>query len=223
MIKQIYLVRGVKNESYVDFNDRIQSVLIKLSNHKEIVKLSFTLTNEAPPSVSIIPFKKQKIASITIFKSDGKLEDSIQKLQGFKGAYSVTEALPVAYTKDWEDGAITPGVCLLTLFRQKKNIDYSTFLDRWHNSHTPLSLKIHPLWHYGRNVVESEISEDAEPWQGVVEEHTRTRSELLNPFKFFGPPHLIIQRMMHVYTDTKSFIDYSTIETYLVAEYHLKS
>ena len=42
---------------------------------------------------------------------------------GFSGAYEVEEALPVAYNKDWEDGETTPGICLLTLFRQKKGID----------------------------------------------------------------------------------------------------
>jgi hypothetical protein len=96
-------------------------------------------------------------------------------------------------------------------------------LDRWHNSHTPLSLKIHPLWHYNRNVVEEKLSKHSAKWDGVVEEHMRTRSELLNPFKFFGNPLVILQRMIHVYKDTKSFLDYNTIEPYLAKEYFLKS
>ena len=29
--------------------------------------------------------------------------------------------------------------------------------------------------------------------------------------------------MMRVYSDTRSFIDYKTIETYLVSEYYIKS
>ena len=50
----------------------------------------------------------------------------------------------------------------------------------------------------------------------------KTRSELLNPFKFFGNPLVIIPRMIYVYTDTKLFLDYGTIEPYLVAEYWVK-
>ncbi len=91
----------------------------------------------------------------------------------------VEEAIPVSYDKNWEDLETTPGICLLTLFKQKKGISYDTFLDRWHNSHTPLSLKIHPLWHYNRNVVNKKLTRDSDNWDGIVDEHMRTKSELL--------------------------------------------
>ena len=45
------------------------------------------------------------------------------------------------------------GANMRAVFSKKKNIDYATFLHRWHNGHTPLSLKIHPLWNYVRNEV----------------------------------------------------------------------
>lgn len=222
-IKQIYLVSGTEDESYKAFKDRIHWEADILARTNNIIGVSYTITENEPPAFSIIPFKNRKIACISLWKSDDQPEKKLLKLQGFIGAYSTTEALPVAYEKNWEDGDQTPGTCLLTLFNKKKKIDYDTFIDRWHNGHTPLSLKIHPLWHYNRNVVEEKLSKESVYWDGIVEEHMRTRSALLNPFKFFGPPHLILQRMIHVYTDTKSFLDYKTIETYLVQEYWLKS
>ena len=222
MIKQIYLVRGAKEESYDDFSKRIHHAAIQCVVKKEIIKLSFTITEEAPPKVSIIPFKKNKIAAITVLKMDDHPVEDITKTIGFEGAYSVTDAYPVHYEKTWANGNKTPGVCLLTLFKQKKGIDYDTFIDRWHNSHTPLSLKIHPLWHYNRNVVDRKLVENSESWDGIVEEHMRTRSELLNPFKFFGNPLIILPRMIQVFLDTYSFLDYGSIEPYLVSEYHLK-
>jgi len=222
MIKHIYLVRGTKEESYDDFNKRIHHAALQWADKKEIIKLSFTITEEAPPKISIIPFKKNKIAAITIFKMDADPIEEILRIDGIKGAYSVTDAYPVAYEKNWAYGEKTPGACLLTLFKQKRSIDYDTFIDRWHNSHTPLSLKIHPLWHYNRNVVNRKLVENSESWDGIVEEHMRTRSELLNPFKFFGNPIVIIPRMIHIFLDTYSFLDYGSIEPYLVSEYHLK-
>lgn len=221
--KQIYLIRGEKDETYDSFKGRIHTVVKSLIKDKNIFNLSYTITEEAPPKISIIPFRKSKIACISIWKDNDEPVESLEKLNGFEGVYRVTEALPVAYSKDWTDGEKTPGVCLLTLFKQKKNIDYKTFLHRWHNSHTPLSLEIHPLWHYNRNVVEEKLSRNSKGWDGIVEEHMRTQSELLNPFKFFGNPLVIIPRMIQVYTDTKSFLDYGTIEPYLVAEYWVKS
>ena len=222
MINQIYLVRGDDNETYEAFKDRVGKAVESLADNESVRFLSYTITVEEPPKVSIIPFKKKKITSITVKKQDELPIENLLNLKGFKGAYHVTEALPLAYEKTWADGEKTPGACLLTLFKQKKSIDYKTFLDRWHNSHTPLSLKTHPLWHYNRNVVEEKLSNASAQWDGIVEEHMRTRSELLNPFKFFGNPMVIIPRMIQVYTDTKSFLDYKSIEPYLVTEYHVK-
>lgn len=221
--KQIYLIRGSEDESYKAFKDRIHWEADLLTNKKNVANVSYTLTEQEPPSLSIIPFKKKKIAAISVWKNDTALITSIQKLNCFEGAYQVTEVLPVEYEKNWEDGDKTPGVCLLTLFKKKKKIDYTTFIDRWHNSHTPLSLKYHPLWHYNRNVVNDKLMESSNNWDGIVEEHMKTRKELMNPFKFFGPLHLILQRMIHVYTDTNSFLDYGSIEPYFVSEYWLKS
>jgi len=222
MIKQVYLIRGIRNESYRDFNSRINDEAAQWIKHDKIIKLSMTITEAAPPKVSVIPFKNKKLAAITVFKKGDEPIEEIIKSHEFEGAYAVTDAYPVAYEKTWENGEKSPGVCLLTLFKQKRSIDYQTFINRWHNSHTPLSLKIHPLWHYNRNVVDTKLSENSATWDGIVEEHMRTKSELLNPFKFFGNPLTILPNMIRVFLDTYSFLDYGSIEPYLVAEYHLK-
>lgn len=222
MHKDIYLIRGMESESYNDFRQRILSMVkLGIANH-DSVKL--VITEQEPPRFSVIPFKNSKIAAISIYSEKDKDNiPSFLESEGFIGSYKVTEALPVKYEKTWADGVITPGVCLLTIFRKKKKLEYAKFLDRWHNGHTPLSLKIHPLWHYNRNVVESQHPDNSEKFDGIVEEHCKTSSELFNPFKFFGNPIIIIPRMLHVYFDVNSFIDYPSIEPYLVAEYHLKT
>ena len=219
----MYLIRGEKQESYSTFKLRILGLTDDIILHQHPEKLKVVLTENKPPAISIIPFKKKKLASISVVYQDDIEMDEIHKTQGFAGSFDVTQALPVAYVKNWEDGNVTPGVCLLTLFNKKKSIDYKTFIDRWHNSHTPLSLKLHPLWNYNRNVVDDMGKNNAESWDGIVEEHCKTRAELLNPFKFFGTPFHILPNMIAVYRDTKSFLDYGSIEPYLAMEYHIKS
>jgi len=223
MKKTIYLIRGEKTENYKDFKDNILLLIQNLVEKNPSILAKVVLTENAPPTISIIPFKKDKIALISIKTNGEKLFEELLKVNGFAGSFEVTEALPVAYDKNWDDGRITPGVCLLTLFNQKKSIDYKTFIDRWHNSHTPLSLKIHPLTHYDRNVVHGRGQYNTESWDGIVEEHCKTKAELLNPTKFFGGALKMIPNMISVYTDTKSFLDYGTIETYLASEYIIKS
>jgi hypothetical protein len=223
MNKEIYLIRGTVQESYQEFYDRIFNMTSFLAKEINPEALKFTITEMAPPRLTIIPFSRTKIAVISIYKSNPEPVEELRKSDGFFDAYRVTEALPVAYQKTWKDGERTPGVCLLTLFPKKKSIDYKTFIHRWHNGHTPLSLRIHPLWNYVRNVANESIFESFPWFDGIVEEQVKEARDLLNPFRFFGNPLIIIPRMLMVYSDTKSFIDYRGMETYLAAEYHIKS
>ncbi len=219
MKKEIYLVQGDEVESYSDFKKRIFNAVDEVSStlHPEAIKL--TITEKAPPVFSIIPFGKKKMAAISVFQSSQVPVEILMNEPGFRGAYRVDEALPVSYQRNWKDGDRTPGVCLLTLFSKKKNINYTTFINRWHNGHTPLSLRIHPLWNYTRNEIKETLTPGSIKYNGIVEEQMKTEADLLNPFTFFGNPLIIIPRMIKVYADTKSFIDYSSMETYLAAEY----
>ena len=223
MNKEIVLIKGLENETYIQFSERILSLGNSFFKDKDIVKLKVTLTVNPPPIFSVIPFKKRKIAAISFYSSNNKHLEMLRNEPGFDGCYLVHEAIPVAYKKTWDDGSATPGVCLLTLFRQKNGIDYETFIHRWHNGHTPLSLKIHPLWNYNRNVVKEKLTDASYEWDGIVEEHFRTTSDLMNPVKFFGNPLIMVYNMLRVYFDTKSFLDYKTIEPYFATEIWIKS
>jgi hypothetical protein len=223
MGKLIYLIKGLPTESYIQFKDRIFDAVNVFAKAENPASLKLVITENSPPKISIIPFKKLKIASVSVCKEKNNLSPLLTDMNGFAGIYKVTEALPVVYSKTWNDGEQTPGVCLFTLFKPKIGLDYKTFIDRWHNNHTPLSLRLHPLWNYNRNVVDEKLTDNSEDWSGIVEEHFQNRSHLLNPFKFFGNPLVILPHMLKVYTDTKSFLDYKTIETYLAMEYHIIS
>jgi len=171
----------------------------------------------------VIPFKREKIAVISVTRKSNSPMDLITQTEGYKGGYVVEEAIPVAYNKSWKDGDPTPGVCLLTLFHKKPGLDQPTFIRRWHNGHTPLSLRLHPLWNYNRNVVNGVLSEDSKWYDGIVEEQFKKPSDLLNPFIFFGPPLKVPLHMYQVWMDTRSFIDMKKIETYLTVEIHFLS
>ena len=66
------------------------------------------------------------------------------------------------------------------------------------------------------------IYEGSISFNGIVEEQMREERDLLNPFRFWGNPLVILPRMLKELYDTKSFIDYSSMETYLAAEYWVK-
>ena len=223
MRKEIYLIKGLENESYKEFSNRILSISKLTVGKMETMAIKLSITDKPPPKFSIIPFKKNKVAALSLSHSGEGFDEKLIQAEGFSGAFCVDEALPVYYEKNWPDLQATPGVCLLTLFRQKQGIDYNTFIHRWHNSHTPLSLKIHPLWNYNRNIVKDRHPANINDWDGIVEEQFKTQAELLNPIKFFGNPFVMFYHMWQVYWDTKSFLDYKTIEPYFATEIHIKS
>ena len=221
MRKEIYLIRGNEQEDYRAFSERILRLASETASLVNPDALRISLTMESPPRISLIPFKRSKIAVFSVYKEEQETIGLLKRSAGFSGAFKVEEALPVAYEKTWPHGEPTPGACLLTLFHRKPGIDYDTFIHRWHNSHTPLSLKIHPLWNYNRNVVLQKLCDLPHWYDGIVEEQTLTRAALLNPFKFFGNGLKITGNMIAVYKDVRSFIDYEKIETYLAIEYHI--
>ena len=211
MQKLMIIFRGQSGVSYSGFTDFMLRIAGKAYEMCHPPQLHITFTDAAPPVVSIIPFRKSKVGILSIYFEGGLPGEELQNFLAYcgsdalspsgrlSGAYFVEEALPVRYRKTWPDLEITPGVCLLTLFSRKPGLSRESFLDLWHNSHTPLSLKIHPLWHYNRNVVLDSVTGISEPWEGIVEEHFRKRMHLLNPFSFFGNPVTIIPRMVEVY------------------------
>lgn len=219
MNKIITIIRGKDSETYDSFHRRVKDVLGRIAEERPQA-LHYTITLEKPPGLSLIPFLKGKIAMVSVH-DDRDFTGQLKDANGFSGSFRVTEALPRAYERDWENGQPTPGVCLLTLFRQKKGIDYETFINRWHNGHTVFTLKVHPIFHYNRNVVEESFGNPPADYDGIVEEHTRDKKTLVNPFVFFGKPWMAPVNMVKTYFDVNSFIDYKSIETYLVREYHV--
>jgi hypothetical protein len=71
--------------------------------------------------------------------------------------------------------------------------------------------------------VDEKSDPNSQQFEGIVEEQMRTDQDLLNIFRFFGKPAIVIPRMIAVYRDNRSFIDYSNIETYQAREIVMKS
>ena len=222
--KEIYLIRGKEEEEYSEFAFRILKEIPELVLPLRPQSCSVALTAAPPPRFSVIPYKKKKVACVMI-KGDGETGNGkcwahdFADYPGVAGGYTADEALPVNYDKCWDDGCETPGAGLLTLFRSRPDIDYKTFISRWHNGHTPLSLEIHPLWKYDRNVVTGTVIPESEHFDGIVEEHFEDLRDLTSLGRFFGPFPKMIRRMAAVWKDMNGFIDRKTIEPYFVTEY----
>jgi hypothetical protein len=227
MAKHQYVVRASNGQSHAGFKTEILETLAPAVMGLGSFHLKLTFTDRAPPRLTVIPFRREPVAVVSLAGEALPEASQCAEVLGVRGyelaAYSVTEALPCEYDKDWPDGTVTPGIGLLTLFRRKPGQGDSEFLERWHEGHTPLTLRTHPVWNYVRNVVDEPILDGSPLLDGIVEEHFRTSADLLNPGRFFGGLPSMASNMVRVALDIRRFIDLKTIETYLAAEVHLRS
>lgn len=223
--KWIYVLRG-GSESHATFGARMRTDISRRLLELQPARLDLTVTDAPPPKVTLFPFKREPIAIFNIHadvddpaRFEAVLEDAGASLSG----YAVEESYPVAFDQTWRDGEATPTPILLTMLRKKAGISEDEFIQRWHHGHTPLSLEIHPLCYYQRNVVRGAVTDGAPPSDGIVIEACPTRGDLLNPTRFFGGALKMVPNMLRVAKDINGFLDMKQTETYYATEYRLRS
>jgi hypothetical protein len=150
----------------------------------------------------------------------GRVEAILRPAGTKLAGYIVTESIPRDFDRrTWADSERTPGIKQVTFFDRLPGMAHDAFIRQWHGSHTPLSLEIHPLWCYVRNVVERPVTDDAPRWLGIVEETFREVEDFTDPGRMYGS----VENMRRVLADVRKFIDLDTIEVYVMSEYTIRS
>ena len=93
------------------------------------------------------------------------------------------------------------------------------FFGRWHGSHTPLSLRIHPLTRYIRNTVTRPITPAAPAYRGIVFESVASLEILNDVDAFFGGK----EGQREAVEDLLSFVDFRTMGSVTMSETIVRS
>jgi hypothetical protein len=221
----MYVLRG-SGESHGAWADRMRREVSPRLSGLGPSKLQLTVTEAPPPKLSLFPFKRQPIAVFNVYddaEDPSRFSNALQNAAGSVSGYEVEEAYPVVYDRTWSDGEPTPSPILVTMLRKKSGISSEEYIRRWHDGHTPLSLEVHPLWYYQRNVIREPVTEGAAPSDGIVLEACRTRADLLNPASFFGGALRMLPNILRISKDISGFLDMKKTETFYATEYHLRS
>ncbi len=139
----------------------------------------------------------------------------------YVAGYKTAVTIPREYDKNWDDGDVSPGIVLISFFRRLPGISDEEFKSHWFCSHTPLSLEVHPLFRYERNVIKGMITQNAPDYEGIVPENLREVKDLTNIKRFLGGK--LVRNGIRINIDFKRFIDNSTIEVAAMREYVLRS
>lgn len=153
-----------------------------------------------PPRLSLVPYARTPAAIVV-----GAAPEPTDGLVVHR--YRVETSTPIA--------GDVGGIGVVTLFRRKPGLDLETFRRSWHEGHSPLAMRVHPLNRYVRHVVEESL-EDAPPLDGIVIEQVRERADLTRPWRFFGGDGLWLVGAVRIGLDVRRWLDLSTIENQLV-------
>lgn len=170
-------------------------------------------TVREPPRVSLVPFRREAVALVSVRGDDGALgraRDALATLPGRLEGWSVEESVPVART-------LAAQATLLTLFRKSPRIDRELFFVRWFGEHTPMTLEIHPVIGYVRNIVLARIVPGSPDLDGIVTEDFAEERDLTT-LRLFGRGPRALLHAIRIGRHVSSFLDLRTIETWLVEE-----
>jgi hypothetical protein len=228
MVKYIFLIRPPDKVDLPSLKsqvlDRLVPSLLKLNPEK----LKIDLTEPKRPRLTVLPLAKNHLAMISVWDAQagrvGQWHSDIASLGWNVAGYQVMESTPKAYTKEWKDGEVSPGIVMLTLMKKNRRLSQEQFMHEWFDHHTPkIALKVHPLWNYIRNVVESAVVEGSPKLDGIVEEHSLERRDVTNPARYFGGVFVMLPNMIRVGLHANKFLEISAVENYLLTEYHVRS
>lgn len=152
-------------------------------------------------------------------EGDGRLLRWLGEAGDRLAVYEVDEALPLDHERTWPDGEASPGAKQVTLFRRKPGMTDEAFLSYWHEQHTPLAMRIHPLWRYSRCVVRRAVSPGAPTYEGIVELHFRALEDITDPMRLFGGD---VKNVRVIQKDVAQFIDMATISVTVTREHVLR-
>ncbi len=228
MAKYIFLVRPPDRVNIAALKSRVLEDLVPRLLQMAPEKLKVDLTEPKRPRLTVLPLAKNHLAMVSVW--DGRADRArqwqaeIDSLGWNVAGYQVAESTPKACTKDWKDCEPSPGIVMLTLMKKNRRLSQEQFMHEWFEHHTPkIALKVHPLWNYIRNVVDSVVVEGSPPLDGIVEEHCLKRSDVTNPVRYFGGLLKMVPNMIKVGLHANKFLDLSAVENYLLTEYYIRS
>ena len=153
-------------------------------------------------------------------------ESMIDQCVARRASYLVAEAEPLPSQKQHPaaPGDRVYGMCQVVFFRKPAELDRTSWLALWQDSHTGVALATQSTFGYRHNVVVRALGEDTPGWDAIVEENFPPQAMTCDHafFASGGDDALLEQHMNSLMASCAHFIDFEHIDVLPMSEYLIK-
>jgi len=183
MLKLLFLCRRRPDISHERYAHLLLAdhVPVALRHHPAMRKYVVNIVEEspdgAPPLDSI---GELSFASFDDFRhrlydspeGEGIVHRDVARFMAGADTYATTEHVQKAEPMPSPLGVRSPGIKLVCPLRRRDGMTHKSFVEHWLRRHVPLALRHHTgLVKYVTNVVDEQLSDGSEDWDGFAELH----------------------------------------------------
>jgi hypothetical protein len=239
--KLVYLLWG---DASVGRGDDVRDQLLDLAPrlidagaHGVTVNVHDSSAAEAPSPVPTPAGEDPHLAEVSLWVDSYDRRAPLEQLLFHIGlstaGYLVVESLyedygttPHSGPRNWADGDRSPGVLTVSLIHRPEGLDYTTWIERWHGTQSPLSGELQPRCRYVRNEVVRSLTAGAPEVHGIVEEAWPSVQHVADPMLFFnarGDAAALSDHITAMLDSVNACLDLARIRNTTMSEYLVKT
>ena len=242
MEKLVYLVWG---EGSPAAGDELRQLLLgtvapevlDAGAHAVTVNVHDSEAGRAVSPVPTPPGEDPHVAAVAVWVDSydrrAGVERPLVELGSTMAGYLVVESLyedygttPHAPVRTWPDGERSPGVLTVSLIHRPADVDYATWIERWHGTQSPLSGRLQPRCRYVRNEVVRALTAGAPSIDGIVEEAWPSAAHVTDPMLFFnagGDDAVLAANVGAMLESVNACLDLARLRNTTMSEYLVKT
>lgn len=191
----------------------------------------------APSPAPAPPGEPVPVAEVAVwvrsYDRRGDLDDLVAGAGLPTSAYLVVESVyddygttPHAGPRTWPDGERSPGVLTVACIHRPEGLAYDEWIERWHGTQSPASVRLQPRTRYVRNEVVRALTPGAPEVHGIVEEGWPSPQHVADPMLFFnadGDPERCRAHLAEMLANVEACLDLARLRSTTMSEHLVRS
>jgi hypothetical protein len=231
MEKLVYVLwnpQGASGEQFKDemlgkvANDLVEAgarrIAINLVDEAVSNSSTMRLTRLDPPPAGMMSFW------LEVSDDRGSCEEAVERATSRLAGYLVLESVPIVNTTETAAlGARTPGINMVALLERPERLTHQAWLEHWFGHHRKVAVETQCTFAYVRNEVVRALTEDAPPWEAIVEEGFPIEA-VTDPMLWYcadGSKEKMEKNLARMMESVQAFLDIDRVESHPMSQYRI--